>query len=469
VEARSIQFVADACGARLVAGDWGALVQRVTTDSRQARAGDLFVALAGEKFDGHAFVARAVEAGVDGLLVERRKWGDGKIPSGRTAVLAVENTRLALGQLAARYRTGFGLPIVVVGGSNGKTTTKDLVASVLRQRFPTLWSEASFNNDIGVPLTLLRLEAAHQAAVLEVGTNHPGELAPLLDMIQPRLGVITSIGREHLEFFGDLDGVVREEGTIGEQLPADGRLLIPGDSPWAEALAGRARCPVVRVGLTAENDWRARDIQVGEDGAEFDVESPDGRGSGRYRIRLLGRHQVTNALFAVATATELGLEPDFIRQGLWECAPPKMRMQLSTVNGIRVLDDSYNANADSVVAALQTLVALPCSGRRIAVLGDMAELGAQAQAAHEEIGRKSAELQVDCLVAVGRWAAVTASAASRAGLDGVMQFPDVLAASRDLPQLVAPGDTVLLKASRASGLEKVVEAIRRPAETGAAT
>jgi UDP-N-acetylmuramoyl-tripeptide--D-alanyl-D-alanine ligase len=234
--------------------------------------------------------------------------------------------------MAGRYRDEFSLPITVVGGSNGKTTTKELLAGVLRQKFNTLWSEASFNNDIGVPLTLLRLDTSHQAAVLEVGTNHPGELAPLLDMIRPRYGVITSIGREHLEFFGSLEGVIQEEGTIGERLPSNGKMFIHGDGFGADELARRACCPVVRVGMGERNDWRALEVRVGENGVEFAVAAPDGKGSGEYRVQLLGQHQVTNALLALAVGTELGISPEQLRQGLLECAPPKMRMQLFEVN-----------------------------------------------------------------------------------------------------------------------------------------
>ena len=465
---RSVQFLADACGARLLAGDLSTEIRRVATDSRKAGAGDLFVALAGEKFDGHSFLATAMERGVAGVLVERRKVSENDAWPRPITALSVENTRLALGRMAARYREEFSLPITVVGGSNGKTTTKELLASILRQKFNTLWSEASFNNDIGVPLTLLRLDTSHQAAVLEVGTNHPGELAPLLDIIRPRYGIITSIGREHLEFFGSLEGVIQEEGTIGERLPSNGKMFIHGDSPGADQLAVRASCPVVRVGTGEGNDWRARNIRVGENGVEFQVDGPDGKNSGEYRVKLLGQHQVTNALLALAAGTELGISPEHLRRGLLECAPPKMRMQLSEVNGVRILDDSYNANADSVVAALQTLASLPCAGRRIAVLGDMAELGNHGLAAHEEVGRASAKLGIDCLVTVGRWSAVTAGAASEAGLAEVVQFPDVSSAAADLPARILPGDIVLLKASRSTGLEKVMETIRQLASNGKA-
>jgi UDP-N-acetylmuramoyl-tripeptide--D-alanyl-D-alanine ligase len=454
--------LADACGARLLAGDIGTLIRRIATDSRQTVAGDLFVALPGDKYDGHTFLTGAMERGAAGIMVERRKVEGRECWPRSVAVLAVENTRLALGRMAARYRAEFSLPIFVVGGSNGKTTTKELLAAILRQEFNALWSEASFNNDIGVPLTLLRLDALHDAAVLEVGTNHPGELAPLLDMIQPRYGIITSIGREHLEFFGSLEGVVQEEGTIGERLPSNGKMFIHGNTPGAHELARRTRCPVVRVGVgkRGEFDWSAQNIRVGENGVEFEVEAPRGHGSGEYRVNLLGQHQVTNALLALAAGSELGISPEHLRQGLLECKPPKMRMQLLELNGVRILDDSYNANADSVVAALRTLAAIPCSGRRIAVLGDMAELGTHAAAAHEEVGRTTAELGIDGLVAVGKWSTVMAAAARHAGLDQVAQFPDVATAAGHLPNQLAPGDVVLLKASRSTGLEKMLETLR---------
>jgi UDP-N-acetylmuramoyl-tripeptide--D-alanyl-D-alanine ligase len=208
------------------------------------------------------------------------------------AVLTVDDTRAALGRLAAAYRRLFNLPVIAVGGSNGKTTVKELIASVLRQKLATLWSEASFNNDIGVPMTLLRLDKSHQAAVLEAGTNHPGELAPLVKMIQPKYGVLTNIGREHLEFFGDLAGVAEEEGSLAELLPAEGRLFINGDSEWTELITRRTRATVVRVGLGEKNDWRGRGLRLDKNGVTFRVETPKAEYSGEYRVNLLGRHQV---------------------------------------------------------------------------------------------------------------------------------------------------------------------------------
>lgn len=456
MDPRPLQFIVQACTGKILSGAADVLVQRVNTDSRQVRAGDLFVALAGERFDGHEFVAEVVAKGAVAVLVQRgRAW-----PKLAGAVVEVADTRAALGRIAAAYRREFTLPVIAVGGSNGKTTTKELLGAVLSRRFNTVWSEASFNNDIGVPHTLLRLGAAHGAAVLEIGTNHPGEMAPLLRMTQPRFGIITSIGREHLEFFGDLTGVVREEGLLAEQLPADGALFLDGDGEHAAQLGARTSARVVRVGFNAGNDWRVTRTFPSQEGTLFRVTAPQEELSGEYRIALFGRHSVVNALFAIAVAAELGLTREEILPGLAACAPAKMRLQLYEVNGVRVLDDSYNANADSMIAALETLAEFPAKGRKLAVLGDMAELGAHSDAAHEEVGRRAAELQVGQLFAVGRNAALMAAGARAAGLNRVMEFATAEAAAGALLSVLKPGDVLLLKASRAARIERVAEILR---------
>jgi UDP-N-acetylmuramoyl-tripeptide--D-alanyl-D-alanine ligase len=434
------------------------LVKNVCTDSRQAKPGDLFFAIKGEKFDGHDFLNEVGAKGAAAVVVPEK----GKIPAQLPdcAVLVVKDTRAALGQLAAAYRKEFDLPVVCVGGSNGKTTVKDLIASALRQTLATLWSEASFNNDIGVPLTLLRLEKSHQAAVLEAGTNHPGELAPLVKMIRPKYGVITNIGREHLEFFGDVAGVAQEEGWLAELLPVEGRLFVNGDNEWTEEVVRRARAKVVRVGLGDRNDWRARKIRPDKNGVTLRVDAPKNEWSGEYRINLLGRHQATNALLAMAVSEELGLGRPAVRDGLAGCQPAKMRLQFWEAGGVRVLDDTYNANADSTLAALETLCDLPLQGRRVAVLGDMNELGAHSEAAHAEVGRRAAELGIGQLFAVGKMAAVTARAARDAGLARVIEFADVETAVKAVKSFLKTGDMVLLKASRAVRLERITETLQ---------
>ncbi|MBM3872012.1 MAG: UDP-N-acetylmuramoyl-tripeptide--D-alanyl-D-alanine ligase [Verrucomicrobia bacterium] len=462
MDPRPLNFIADATAGEIFRGSADTLVRRVCTDSRQVQPGDLFIALAGEKFDGHQFISDVTAKGASALLVERGRAGhlqmgsDSKLPP----LVVVASTRAAYAQLAARYRQDFDIPVIAVGGSNGKTTTKELVAAVLRERGPALWSEASFNNDIGVPHTLLRLERQHTAAVLEVGTNHPGELAPLIKLIQPRFGIITSIGREHLEFFRDVTGVAQEEGWLAELLPASGTLFVNGDCPEMDAIAARTKARVVRVGFGPRNDWRASDARFDEHGVAFQVNSPHDAFSGAYRIGLLGRHQVLNAMLAGAVGTEVGLSSEQVRRALAGCTPPRMRLQLWEAHGVRVLDDAYNANADSMLAALQTLHDLPCAGRRVAVLGDMAELGAHSVAAHVEVGRRAAELGVNRLFAVGRMAGHLAGAARAAGLSAVTEIAEVASAGETVRRELLPGDVVLLKASRSTRLERVGEVIR---------
>jgi len=446
-----------ACAGKQLSGLPETRVRRVCTDSRQVKPGDLFFALRGERLDGHDFLRAAAEKGAAAVVAERRS-----VPTDWSgcAIIAVEDTRKALGQLAVQYRKDFVLPVVAVGGSNGKTTTKELVASVLRQERVTLWSEASFNNDIGVPLTLLRLEKSHQAAVLEVGTNHPGELQPLVEMIQPKYGVITCIGREHLAFFDDVAGVAREEGWLAELLPAGGKLFVNGDDEWTTRAAERTRARVMRVGLAEGCDWRARAVRLDTRGVKFQVDAPEAAWSGEYGIHLLGRHQVLNALFAIAIGMELGLGRPAVARGLAECRPLKMRLELREFNGVQLLDDAYNANADSMIVALQTLRDLPCKGRRVAVLGDMAELGSHSESAHEEVGRRAAELGIGQLFAVGKMASSMARAARDAGLNRVFEFADVATAAAAVKSFVKGGDVVLMKASRAARFERIAELLR---------
>jgi UDP-N-acetylmuramoyl-tripeptide--D-alanyl-D-alanine ligase len=279
-------------------------------------------------------------------------------------------------------------------------------------------------------------------------------------MIQPEFGIITSIGREHLEFFGDLEGVAREEGKLAELLPQNGKLLLDGDSPWSAQFAQRTRAGVTLVGWGDRNAWRICSFRQDRQGIMFRIVAPLAEFAGEYRLGLLGRHQAVNALFAIVVAAELGLSRPEIERGLAQCKPSRMRLQLWESNGVRVLDDAYNANADSMAAALLTLKELPCKGRRVAVLGDMAELGPESVKAHEEVGRRAAESGVGQLFAVGKMAPVTARGARQAGLSRVMEFNEVDAAAVALKSFLKEGDLVLLKASRAARLERVAELLR---------
>lgn len=458
METRTLKEIADWAGGHLVEGQPALLVRRIATDSRRVQPDDLFWALAGDKFDGHDYAKTALEEGAMGVVINQAQAAYVNVPCPR---ILVDDTRKALGRFAARYRRDFAPLMFAVAGSNGKTTAKELLASVLRQGGMVLCSEASFNNDVGVPLTLLQLESSHGAAVLEAGTNHSGELAPLLHMIAPRFGLLTSIGREHLEFFGDLDGVVEEEGKLGELLPSDGCLLINGDTLGVERIVQRTRATVVTVGFHPSNTWRVQEVCLHLKGISFHLEAPVSSFSGHYEVPLLGRHQAVNAALAIVGGFLAGLSRCAIQQGLRECRPPKMRLQHMRVGGIEVLDDSYNANADSMLAALLTLHDLPCAGRRIAVLGEMSELGASSPAAHAETGQHAARLGIDALFTVGNAAVHLGEAARAEGLALVRSFDTVDAAAHALKAFVKPGDFVLLKASRAARLERIGELLRQ--------
>jgi len=454
----SLQFISESTGGRIVRGDPGLAVKGVCSDSRKLAPASLFVALRGDRFDAHDYLGDVCRGGVTAVLVESGR-GDG-LP-GQCGIVEVPNPRAALGALAAAYRLRFGCPFVAIGGSNGKTTTKELLAALLMPSRPVMWSEGSFNNDLGVPFTLLRVEADHQAVVVEVGSNHPGELEPLLRWTRPTAGIITSIGREHLEFFGDLEGVAREEGTLADQIPTSGLLVMNADSDWTDAILRRAACRVARVGSSEGCDWRIGRVSVSPSGTSFDLENAPRDYPGRYLTSLIGRHQAVNCVLAMAMASDLGVTPGEMRQGLLNCRPAKSRMNLVERNGAWILDDSYNANADSMIAAIRTLRDLECSGRRIAVIGDMAELGAHTAAAHEEAGRELGTRGIDLLLAVGVNAAVTLESARRSGLKQGLILGGAEEALEALRRELRPGDIALVKASRSAGLDQIAKGLVR--------
>lgn len=457
MDALPLSFFATAADGGLRGAAPGTTVTRVVTDSRTVRPGDLFVALKGDRFDAHDFLVDVAARGATAAVVSRDQLE--KVPAG-LAVVVVDDTKAAYGRMAAAYRRQFDIPVVCVGGSNGKTTTKEIIAALLGMRFRVLKSEASFNNDVGVPATLFLLDAGHRAAVLEAGTNHPGELAPLVRMIAPRIGVITSIGREHLEHFGDLAGVVAEEGALAELLPsaADGGVLvINGACAFHRLIASRTQARVVTVGHGAQDHWRAEVRSMTWERTTFHVTAPRPEWCGVHEISLPGRHSVPNAQLGLAVAFELGMSPSDARDGLAGLSPVRQRLTTLLAGGVRILDDTYNANADSVLAALQTLADLPCTGRRVAVLGGMAELGRHTEDAHAEVGRAAARLGIDAVFAIGEMAPVTAAAA---GSGRATSFATVEAAAPAVLHFLQAGDSVLVKASRSARLERIVGALR---------
>jgi len=444
----TLQFLMDSCPGEPKNLDPSVSFRCVCSDTRKIEPGDLFFALQGNKFNGNKFATQAIEKGAVAVVIDE--------PAPKLPALLVRNVRKSYGQLAAAHRKRFDLPLFAVAGSNGKTSCKEMLGAMLREHFDTLHSEASFNNDVGVPATLLRLTSRHESAVLELGTNHPGELAPLISMANPQYGILTGIGREHLEFFGDLAGVAKEEGMLAELLPASGKLFLYGDGSWVKSMTQRSSPPYVTVGFNPENDWRISEVQIEEGLTRFMLDTPTAQLNGEYCTPLLGRHQAANASLAIAAASELGLSRTMIQNGLAKCPHPRQRLQWVHHRGINWLNDAYNANADSVKVALETLAQMPCTGRRYAVLGDMAELGEHAESAHREAGVTASGV-VSGLVAVGQWAEVTAGAAREKGMENVEVVAGVKESVELLREWLTPGDVVLLKASRESKLEQIEE------------
>lgn len=458
MEPRHLGFIAEASGGELRNVSPRNLATGVSTDSRLVKKGDLFIALVGDRFDAHQFITEKLGKTASACMVESGRLS-GQLASGPQIV--VENTRVALGCLAKSYRQSFHPVVIGVTGSNGKTSTKRFLNGVLSQRLNVCASPASFNNDLGVPLSLLQLSKSTQVAVFEAGTNHPGEIPHLTKMIQPRFGVITSIGRSHLEFFGSVEAVAEEKGFLAEALPEDGVLFVNGDIPLLDRILARTRSRVVKVGFGEWNDWRVRDWKLGAKGMEFWMQAAPLRGTQKFRLAVLGRHQLINASLALAVGAELGLTVGELKTGIAHCGVERMRLEWGEFGGVTLIDDSYNANEDSTIAALNTLRDFPSRGARYCVLGDMGELGVFSAAAHSKIGHAAAHCQVDHVISVGKWSEKVRQAAKENGAQSTEAYTNWEAAGESLKNSLRSGDTVLVKASRTAGLDRLVEFLKQ--------
>jgi UDP-N-acetylmuramoyl-tripeptide--D-alanyl-D-alanine ligase len=372
-------------------------------------------------------------------------------------VLVDETTR-ALGRLGAWHRARFSIPVAAVTGSNGKTTTKEMMAAVLGALGPVLKPESSFNNQWGLPLTLLKLTAEHRAAALELGTNKPGEIAALAEIARPTVAAVTTVSSAHTEFLGSLDGIQEEKSALVRAIPADGAVVLNADDPRVLAMRAASRPRVWTFSaLGAAADIRAAEISDTPAGAGFVLETPAGQSA--VRLRLAGRHNVTNALAAAGVGVALGLPLERIAQGLEAAGPAKGRCVWRRAGALRILDDTYNANPVSMRAALDTLGSSAGAMRRVVVLGDMLELGAISSAEHRELGRAVAASGAAEFVGLGRWSRTAVEAAREAGLGEshhAETFEDTVA---HLLKRLAPGDAVLVKGSRGMRMERVVDAL----------
>ena len=447
---RTLAAFARACGGRLAGDDRP--FSGVSSDTRALAAGELFVALRGERFDGNEFVRAALAAGAAGALVSREQ------PLALPQIV-VPDTLAALQRAAHLWREALRIPVVGVAGSNGKTTTKEMTAAILSRAGGCLATRGNLNNHIGVPLTLLRLEESHRFAVIEMGANRAGEVAGLLRIARPTVGLITNAGAEHLEGFGSLMGVARAEGEMVEGLAPEATAVLNADDAFLGLWRGMSPARVVTFGLAAGADFRATDIEssLTPQGflTRFQLACPQGRAA--VELHIGGQHNVSNALAAAAAAAAAGASLGHIAAGLASVRPVAGRLQLKQAAcGAWIIDDSYNANPSSVRAGLEVLG--PPSGRKWLVLGDMAELGAFGPDAHAEIGALARQHGFERLYAIGSLAAL---AVERFGV-GAQWFADASALSEALLAALASeaaGVLVLVKGSRINRLERVVAAL----------
>jgi UDP-N-acetylmuramoyl-tripeptide--D-alanyl-D-alanine ligase len=436
-------------------------VEGVSTDTRSLAHGNAFVALAGESFDGHAFLAEAARAGAAAAVVSASRLAE--VPPGLPA-LAVEDPLVALGAIARHHRRRFPVPVVGVTGSNGKTTTREMIAAILATRGPVLRTEGNLNNEVGVPLTLLRLGAEHRAAVVEMGMNHAGEIARLAAIAEPGVGVVTNASAAHLHGLGTVDAVADAKAELWRGLPPSGiavaglddrRLLLRAEKTGRRLVTFSARAD-------APADVVLLDVLAhGEDGLDFLL----GIGTKEVRVRtpLVGRHNAVNAAAAAAAALALGCTDREIVAGLAAVRPVGRRLRLERLpSGVLLVDDCYNANPASMAAALATLRPLAGEGRILAALGDMLELGPAEEEAHRELGRQAAATGLAALATFGPRSRQAHAAALGAGHDPSRAFhtEDPAALAAWVRERLRPGDVLLVKASRGMRLERLVEALR---------
>ena len=432
----------------------------VTQDTRKLTPGCLYVALRGERFDGHDFVGQALRTGAAAALVEA-SW-QAPVEAEAWPLIRVRDTRLALGAAARAWRLQSHACIVGVTGSSGKTTTKEMAATLFAAGGAVCATQGNLNNEIGLPLSLLSMPSDAAFGIFEVGTNHPGEIARLAEVLQPRAAIVASVGCAHIEHFGSVEAIASEKGALLSALPRNGFAVLSKEMACFALLSGLSNAPVVTTSLATSDADFFGDVLDPLSGAIRVTERATGVQT-VLRSGLPGEHNASNLLLAFAAARSAGVSAQGAAQALLSLSLPGMRWEVSKRGGVTFVNDAYNANPQSMVAVLRTFMKLPCGGRRIVVLGDMLELGAHAEEFHREVGRCVADLSPDSLVAVGKdTERYVADAAVKAGFAAsrVRSFTDSGAASGALNDLIKPGDCVLLKASRGMRLERILDDVQ---------
>jgi len=457
-----LEEVLKATGGRLLQGNIDLLFQGVSTDSRTVREGDLFIALRGPRFDGHDFAMEALAKDATGVLIEEKRTDGFRFDRFRSrAVITVKETLRALGDLGRQRRRKYDIPVVALTGSNGKTTTKEMISACLEIAFPILKTKGNLNNLIGLPLTLLGLTGREKVAVVEMGMNTPGEIGRLTEIAEPDVGLITNIQMVHLEGLGSVERVKEEKGELFRRMKENGTIVVNQNDPRVVDLANTFPGKKITFAIDGSADVMARAIRLrGQEGTSFTL----GVGGQEMEVvlPLVGRQFVPNALAAIAVATHFGIEPIRAKEALEQVQPLSMRMEICPLpGGITVINDAYNANPRSMEMALETLGEIKGGGRAIAVLGDMLELGAFSESAHRDLGQRVGELGIDFLLAMGEHAATVAEAALRHGL--TRERATVAKSHSEVRSIltgwIRRGDWVLIKGSRGMAMEKIAEGL----------
>jgi UDP-N-acetylmuramoyl-tripeptide--D-alanyl-D-alanine ligase len=459
----SLAEILTATGGKLDQAGQRSRYGEVVTDSGKVKKGSVFIALKGERHDGHSFVAEAARRGAACVIVHREV----SLPTKSTTIVRVGDTLRALGDMAHYRREQYGPKVLAIGGANGKTTTKEMVAAILEEgsldgralRGKVLKTEGNFNNLVGLPLTLLRLRRQDRVAVVELGTNHPGEIERLAEIADADMGIITSISAEHLEGLKSLAGVAREEGALFRSLRANGAIAVNLDDPWVRRLGARFRGKKFTYG---KGGWlRAGDYRL-RNASGVDVTFSMARRRCRVRLNYLGRHNVTNALGAAALTVGAGVSLAAVRRGLAKAKPYSMRMQLDSWRGVGIINDAYNANPASMQAALATLTEIPGRGKKLAVLGDMFELGRHSRREHLQLGKVAARAKLDRLFLLGAQAELVRRGAIGAGMAAakITVGKDHVDIAAQLGGLARRGDWLLVKGSRSMRMEKVLHELK---------
>ena len=425
-------------------------VTRITTDSRKVSPGDVFLALKGDRFDAHDFIPQVIADGAAAVVVQRV---DSSWDTGRCSVIHVEDTLAALQDMARGYRCWHQPLIVGLTGSNGKTSTKDLTAVVMARKFQTRATLGNLNNHIGLPLTLLSLGEGDECGVVEMGMNHAGEIKTLVDIAVPDAAIVTNVGMAHIEFLGSQDAIGWEKGSLPANVHGEGIVVLNANDTFSDRIARHCQATVYRAGTNA-GDVRAFDLQAGAEGTAFKLDF-----SGEIVetfLPVIGDHMVGNAALAACMGWAHGIAPADIADALRHSKLTGGRMQTKSMGGIHFIDDSYNANPDSMKAGLSALAALKNPGRKIAVLGCMGELGPYADDGHRSVGIHAAMLGISAIYSVGEGAGLICDAARAGGHAETQHFPSHEACSAHLKKFLRPGDAVLLKGSRSAGMEKIL-------------